>query len=557
MRLVTCCVHPTILTPPRWDSIAINGKPVSEADFRKVEKHFMELNIRENINASEFELLTATAFQLFNDKNVEVGVVEVGLGGSLDATNILNNQAVSVITKISHDHQNFLGNTLESIARHKAGILRPNVPYIVNPHNEFNIHHVINAYAKEIGAGPRIDVDSEELRNTLYNGKRWEKFASRICSCERDNAVLGYLAFVEVLKSLDLDTAKTFRFLDTVRDRKFPGRFQKHSVLPVFGTTSKRQIVVDGAHNPDAARALHEFVDRSRLQTTREKKERNDTNNEPVTWVLAMTEGKDARGYLRELLSPGDNVITTAFGPVDGMPWVKPMDPEELLTTVIEVEPAVSGLAMLKKGAFRALCAAKYLSSHDNPIVLTGSLYLVGDFMREKAQWQEGKNTLTVESADKEERHRVNQYLTAVVNPDAHRSSNNLKSPSNGDESCQMLRSELLQDAIERLEREIQSVDTEEQRIERAPVLRSDNLMFGGTPSLPATPLPESDSRKASTAFPEPFFDEVKEIGNHLEQLSSRPSSATPVTGIEADSSRDATSQEPKHPMPARSMEKK
>jgi folylpolyglutamate synthase/dihydrofolate synthase len=104
---------------------------VSEREFLKVEDHYKRLNERNQINASEFELLTATAFTLFNENKVDVGIIEVGMGGKLDATNILNNQVVSVISKVARDHENFLGNTLEEIASHKAGILRPNVPFIV------------------------------------------------------------------------------------------------------------------------------------------------------------------------------------------------------------------------------------------------------------------------------------------------------------------------------------------------------------------------------------------------------------------------------------------
>jgi len=99
--------------------------------------------------------------------------------------------------------------------------------------------------------------------------------------------------------------------------------------------------------------------------------------------VIAMTEGKDAEEYLSILLQPGDTVITTTFGPVDGMPWVKPMDPKQLLKVAQSVQYAITGMAMPRDGVLRALCAAKHMTDEQGPIVLTGSLYLVGDFHRE------------------------------------------------------------------------------------------------------------------------------------------------------------------------------
>ena len=147
----------------RWDCISIGNKPVEEALFRKIEKHYIDLNIKKGIKASNFEILTATAFHIFNEEQVQVGVVEVGMGGKLDATNILNNQVISVISKIARDHESFLGSTLQEIAHHKAGILRPHVPYLINPKNEKNVVSVINEYADEIAAGPRLEYDPPHL----------------------------------------------------------------------------------------------------------------------------------------------------------------------------------------------------------------------------------------------------------------------------------------------------------------------------------------------------------------------------------------------------------
>ncbi|EDU47060.1 folylpolyglutamate synthase [Pyrenophora tritici-repentis] len=383
----------------RWDCIKINNNPVDESVFRKIEQHYLDLNLKEGINASPFEILTATAFTIFNEERVRLAVVEVGMGGKLDATNILNNQAVCVIAKIARDHEGFLGNTLNDIALHKAGILRKNVPYLISPQNETNVKHVITEYGDQIGA---IKTDNTVLPRSFYTSPGWQHASNQLRSMQQTNLLLAAVATIKAYESLTLrftPTALTedlYKISSPVNHSALnPGRLEEIKVQPVFGdpngiNTSKikgRRIMVDGAHNPDAAKFLADHV--NSVQRRKKRGEKRKTVIKPprngwrVTWVLAMTEGKDAEQYLSILLQPGDSVITTTFGPVDGMPWVKPMDPKKLLKIAQAVHPAITGMAMPRDGVLRALCAAKFLADPQGSIVLTGSLYLVGDFHRE------------------------------------------------------------------------------------------------------------------------------------------------------------------------------
>ncbi|EFQ91904.1 hypothetical protein CFE70_007118 [Pyrenophora teres f. teres 0-1] len=378
----------------RWDCISINNTPVDESVFRKIEQHYLDLNLREGINASPFEILTATAFTIFNEESVGLAVVEVGMGGKLDATNILNNQAVCVIAKIARDHEGFLGNTLNEIALHKAGILRKNVPYIINPQNEGNVKRVITEYGDQIGA---IQTDLTMLPRSFYTRRCWQRMSSQMRPMQQLNPLLATVATVTAYQSLNLRFTPTALNEDLYNISKAvnPGRLEVAKVPPVFGDPNGknntlvkgRRILVDGAHNPDAAKLLADHVNSNQRKVKRGKKGENTIkpprNGWPVMWVLAMTEGKDAEQYLSILLQPGDSVITTTFGPVDGMPWVKPMDPKKLLKIAQSVHPSITGMAMPRDGVLRALCAAKFLADPKGPIVLTGSLYLVGDFHRE------------------------------------------------------------------------------------------------------------------------------------------------------------------------------
>ncbi|KAG9197887.1 folylpolyglutamate synthase [Epicoccum nigrum] len=390
----------------RWDCITIDGKRITEAKFNIVERHYQTVNERGNIGASPFEILTATAFTIFNDRKVKIGVVEVGMGGRLDCTNILNNQAVSVISKIARDHQGFLGNTLSEIASHKAGILRPGVPYVISRTNEIAVQTVIKDYAHEIGAGECLSFTSPEMQK-LSELARWQRVADRLMPFQVENLQVAVLATMQALKELDGEkkpkaTGKKdqpARGVDSVKPRdiakilllnaktQMPGRQEMLHLTPVFRNAGERKnhVLVDGAHNPDAAVAL-DCVVQEKLRLGESPTRGRPESGWAVTWVLAMTEGKDAKQFLTTLLRPGDNVVTTTFGPVAGMPWVKPMDPIELLEIAKKAVPGITGMYVPEVGALRAVCTAKYLSNQMAiwaPIVVTGSLYLVGDLHRE------------------------------------------------------------------------------------------------------------------------------------------------------------------------------
>lgn len=385
------------------------------------------------------------------------------MGGTLDATNILNNQAISVISKIARDHEAFLGNTLSEIAGHKAGILRPSVPYIVNSANERQVIHTIDSHAELIGAGPKLTTSSYNFEDSLYNSAKWLRLTRMMAPFQQENMKLATVAAHHTLETLNKSVKPTDIGKALVANMKthYPGRQEMVQVPPVFRNPGEKKniILVDGAHNPDAAEALNEVVEyRSRYGQT--PSTNRPQSGWPVTWVLAMTEGKDAHAYLSKLLRPGDRVVTTAFGPVDGMPWVKPMDPKKLLQIAKSVEPGITGLHVPVLGALRAVSTAKYIS---NPlatwssIVLTGSLYLVGDFHRElrsrssKTWWTDtdeataaDRNALLQMQA--EERERVNALLT--------------KTAPGKSEAQQKLQHE-----IEDLDREVQSLEIEESRL--------------------------------------------------------------------------------------------
>lgn len=340
----------------RWDCIVVNEKPVSESMFRDAENEIRQRDAEERLGATEFELLTATAFEILEKLKVEVGVIEVGLGGKLDATNVLKHKTVTVIAKIGLDHQSFLGNTIEEIALQKAGIMRPGVPCVVDGSNQPSVLKVIEDHAKEVGAELHYPAIPSALDALSEAGLEPHQIQNLACA-----HLALRLARPEDKRSLgDL--------LPLIRQLEWPGRLQKFDMHKITGR--QQEVLLDGAHNTQSAEVLAAYVQkhfRSRGQL--------------VTWVLAATQGKDMDGIFGLLLQPGDQVAAVRFDPVDGMPWVKATEPAELLRVAgrLGIEPSAqyNGGDDVKS----ALIWASEIAG-DKPLVIAGSLYLVSSVLR-------------------------------------------------------------------------------------------------------------------------------------------------------------------------------
>ena len=349
----------------RWDCITINNTVVRESLFRRIEDQIKERNRSLNIGASEFELLTATAFEIFTHHQVDIGVVEVGMGGRLDATNILENVAVSVISKIGYDHQAILGNTIEEIAAEKAGILRPGVPCIVDGSNPSEVRQVMQAHADKVGTSVTFvrPEDAEELFPSLH--QRFEDL--ELESHQRSNLSCALLALREKWPQI-CPSASLQSLLPSIPALPRPGRLQKIDLRPVLQRA--KPILLDGAHNPQSASVLASYVDR---------KFRSHQPN--VTWVVAASQGKDIPAIMGCMIKPGDRVAATRFGEVDGMPWVRSVEEEDLQTAL----RTIHGIGPMKAFGHGELADALRWASEvepENPLVIAGSLYLVSDVLR-------------------------------------------------------------------------------------------------------------------------------------------------------------------------------
>lgn len=325
----------------------------------------------EDIKASEFELLTATAFEIFNREKVEVGIIEVGLGGRYDATNVLQEPSVTVITKIGKDHQHLLGDKLEDIAYQKGGIMKMGVSCMVDGTNPPSVIGTLRNCARDIGAGPLVLIPQDtERASQVWSIVPKDPFEPH----QQANVCLAFET-VSFLLAQIYPLLDPRSFLPAIQTTVWPGRLHLLSIESLTGR--KQAVLLDGAHNVQSAEALGSYVDRKLRESS-----------SPVTWVVAASEGKDVRGLLSRLVSPGDKLVAVEFGPVEGMPWVSP----QAVTAISAAARSLGTLDQTKEGP-RDLMNALQLATHyakGGPLVIAGSLYLVSDLLRLLRQVEQG-----------------------------------------------------------------------------------------------------------------------------------------------------------------------
>lgn len=367
----------------KWDSISINGATVPESVFKEVEKMVRDTDKCHSVGATEFELLTVTAYEIFRREKVRVAVVEVGLGGRLDATNALVScedpsssdfgVIASVITKIGLDHQSFLGSTLGEIAKEKAGIIKPFIPCIVDGSNDEEVLKVVKEVAANNGSQLKIVEPVAVKTSTFIETSNFGVIDASISPLQGKYQAANLGCAANTLSKIAHIFPELTRehLLLGIKATQWPGRLQHLDFkldAPVNGQETV-PILLDGAHNNQAAEPLREYVD----STIRTAEKPN------VTFVVAFSQGKDFSSILKQVLHPNDTVIATAFGAVDGMPWVASHTGSEIEAVCkkdLSHEGSISTASNIKAAIQKAA------QSSADPIVVFGSLYLASELLR-------------------------------------------------------------------------------------------------------------------------------------------------------------------------------
>jgi dihydrofolate synthase/folylpolyglutamate synthase len=274
-----------------------------------------------------FEITTALALKSFSEAEIDVTILETGLGGRLDATNVIQSN-VSVITSIALDHQKWLGESLDQIASEKAGIIKPQVPVVSAP-QEKEVELVLRKRAAECGSSIEFIAAPYEKHSTNLLG-----------SYQKQNAALALTAIRAAM--IDIDDLAIAHGLSSV---DWPGRFQRWD----------ERTIIDGAHNPAAARIL--------VETWRET-----FGAQRATLILAILSDKDLHGICEELVPIADSVL---------LPQIRSeraADPNQLAQILSMITPS---LPYSITGSVAE--ALEIAHTKANPILLTGSLHFAGE----------------------------------------------------------------------------------------------------------------------------------------------------------------------------------
>jgi dihydrofolate synthase / folylpolyglutamate synthase len=323
------------------ERIEVDGEPVTEAEFAQAFEIVHAAAEKLDEHASYFEIVTAMALTIFRER-CEIGVMEVGLGGRLDATNVITPE-LCLITPIAYDHEAYLGNTLESIASEKAGIIKPGIP-VVMARQLAGAEGVITARAREMGArvlraedagvrdievfprGSRFMIGSDEFECGLAGRHQVENATAVILACR----VLGI--GIEAIQG-------------GLRYVKWPGRLEFVSQKP--------DLVLDGAHNPAAAEALAAYI-------------REFWSDRPVWMVYGAMRDKAVEEVTAQLFPLAERLIVTAAN------FPRSLRPEAILELTPHPHARVTANVAAAIEMARSAPAAA-------TVFITGSLFVVGE----------------------------------------------------------------------------------------------------------------------------------------------------------------------------------
>jgi dihydrofolate synthase/folylpolyglutamate synthase len=333
------------------ERIQLNGEYIPEADLVAIVRRLQEL-APQVPGITTFELNTALAFEYFARQAVEIAVIEVGLGGRLDATNVIT-PLVGVITSLSYDHMDLLGNTLAQIAGEKAGIIKPNVPVVSAPQLPEALA-VLERVAAERTAPLTVagrEVSFQPLTHSLsgqtftVNG---ETFSLPLLGAHQvENAAVAYAALQALSPHLPISVEAIRAGFANVR---WPGRFEILQSQPF--------VVADGAHNADSAQRLAAALE-------------DYFAGRRVHLVFGASADKDIAGMLAALLPRVVSVICTqAVHP-------RALEPEQLAAQVAAHSPAarVECVPAVRPALARAL----ELAAPEDVVLACGSLFIVAE----------------------------------------------------------------------------------------------------------------------------------------------------------------------------------
>lgn len=369
------------------ERICINEQPVSAAELERSLLQVEAAVAPDQPSPTQFEVITAAAWLIFAQQSVDIAVIEVGLGGRLDATNVCAAPLVSIITSISREHWQRLGSTLAAIAGEKAGILKPGRPAVIGPLPP-EAQAVVQERLETLNCPALWPQPALDLG---YGQAAYQKLTYSLPlpgSIQLINSALA-IAALQILRQQGWSIPDR-AIVTGIAKTRWPGRLQ-------WTSWKGQPLLIDGAHNPAAAQALRQFV---------------ETLNAPSChWVIGMLATKDHGEIFKALLRSGDSLYLVPVANHESA------DPQDLAALALAVCPDLkacqaypdwqAGLEHAMAEGSREGSSAKDASRPDGPdphctcysksplpeleegqsegtqpvTILCGSLYLIGAFL--------------------------------------------------------------------------------------------------------------------------------------------------------------------------------
>lgn len=335
------------------DSFRINGESISADDFNDVMADIIPLCEAMADKPTEFEVLTAAAYELFNRKNCDIALIECGMGGETDSTNVLEYPVLSVITNIALDHTAFLGGTIEEIARCKAGIIKPTRPVLYGGNDDGALETIRSISQKNgsqltLADKDRVTVLESDINGVVYSDKAFGRLKSQLIGSYQKYNLANVLTAVEILRSEGMNIPEN-AVKSGIEKAVWHGRFEVVSRNPL--------VIYDGAHNPDgiiqAAESISTYI------------------SGKIALLIGVMSDKEY-GLYPEILG---KFIDKAFAVIPDNP--RSLDSDILARAFTEKGIDAVSCGSVESGLTQAL---EYAKSRNIPLIALGSLYMYGEF---------------------------------------------------------------------------------------------------------------------------------------------------------------------------------
>ncbi|HLP89012.1 MAG TPA: folylpolyglutamate synthase/dihydrofolate synthase family protein [Nostocaceae cyanobacterium] len=336
------------------ERICINERAIAPNHLSQLIQQIQTAIDPNDESPTQFEVITAAAWLYFAQQKVDIAIIEVGLGGRLDSTNVCEKPLVTVITSISREHWQQLGSTVGQIAGEKAGIIKAGCPVVMGKLPK-EAEEVVRSRSLELQSPLIIPQPSQPLTQNwaeyqkLDNSGKIKYQLPLKGQIQLNNSALA-LATLEILQKQGWQIPET-AIIEGIAKTKWPGRMQ-------WLNWKNQKILIDGAHNPAAAQVLRHYVD--------------SLNHPSISWVMGMLATKDHADIFQELLKPGDKLYLVP------VPDSNTAEPSLLAKLAGEICPELSFCSTYEDITI-ALDTA--FTSPDDLVVLCGSLYLLGHFL--------------------------------------------------------------------------------------------------------------------------------------------------------------------------------